>query len=65
MQNVAADPDYEAIVAELCQQLVHELVSTGDPRLVDDGMFFETPPMAGPVRVAPKKEVHPGISWVR
>lgn len=26
-----------------------ELRRTGDPRLVDDGKFFETPPMAGPV----------------
>ncbi|HJN07674.1 MAG TPA: sulfatase [Pirellulaceae bacterium] len=55
MKNVAADPNYEAIVAELRQKLVQELMSTGDPRLVDDGKFFETPPMAGPVRVAPKK----------
>jgi hypothetical protein len=26
------------------------LKRTGDPRLVDDGRFFETPPMAGSVR---------------
>ena len=26
-----------------------ELKRTGDPRVVDDGKFFETPPMAGPV----------------
>jgi hypothetical protein len=25
-----------------------ELRRTGDPRLVDDGKFFETPPMSGP-----------------
>ena len=40
---------YAAIVAELRQQLMHELISTGDPRLVNGGKFFETPPMAGPV----------------
>ena len=28
--------------------LLDELSSTGDPRLVDDGKFFETPPLAGP-----------------
>jgi hypothetical protein len=26
-----------------------ELTRTGDPRLIDDGKFFETPPMSGPV----------------
>ena len=26
-----------------------ELRATGDPRLIDDGKFFETPPMAGPL----------------
>jgi hypothetical protein len=25
-----------------------ELERTGDPRLVDDGRFYETPPMAAP-----------------
>jgi len=55
MNNVATDPAYEAIVTELRQKLMHELMSTGDPRLVDDGKFFETPPMAGPVGAAPKK----------
>jgi hypothetical protein len=36
-----------------------ELRRTADPRLVDDGKFFETPPMAGPVTdqpPAPKKK---------
>jgi hypothetical protein len=26
-----------------------ELQRTGDPRLVDDGRYFETPPLAGPL----------------
>jgi len=29
-----------------------ELTTTGDPRMVDDGKFYETPPMAGPVNDA-------------
>ena len=36
-----------------------ELTRTGDPRLIDDGKFFETPPMAGPVegvRPLPRKK---------
>ena len=49
MTNVAADPAYAKVVAELRGRLMAELARTGDPRLVDDGKFFETPPMAGPV----------------
>ncbi|MCH7728827.1 MAG: sulfatase, partial [Planctomycetes bacterium] len=48
MNNVAADPAYAKILAELRQRLLGELKRTGDPRLVADGKFFETPPMAGP-----------------
>jgi arylsulfatase A-like enzyme len=47
--NVADEPAYAAIRAELEGRLMDELKSTGDPRLVDDGQFFETPPMAGPL----------------
>ena len=32
---------------------IDELKRTGDPRLVDDGRFFETPPMSGPVTARP------------
>jgi N-sulfoglucosamine sulfohydrolase len=49
MKNVAADPAYATQRAELEARLMKELKDTGDPRLVDDGKFFETPPMAGPV----------------
>jgi N-sulfoglucosamine sulfohydrolase len=47
--NVAADPAYAQIRAELEDRLMTELVSTGDPRLIDDGRFYETPPMSAPV----------------
>jgi hypothetical protein len=49
MTNVAADSAYADVVAELRGRLMAELARSGDPRLVDDGKFFETPPMAGPV----------------
>ena len=49
MQNVAADPNYAADLERLRQQLMHELRRTGDPRLVNDGAFFENPPLAGPL----------------
>ena len=49
MNNVAADPAYAKILAKLRQRLLGELKRTGDPRLVADGKFFETPPMAGPI----------------
>jgi len=48
VKNVAADPKYAAARAELEGRLLAELKRTGDPRLVDDGKFFETPPMSGP-----------------
>lgn len=47
--NVAADPRYADIRANLRRQLLEELQRTGDPRLVEDGKFFETPPLAGPL----------------
>jgi hypothetical protein len=49
VKNVAADEKYAQVGAELEKRLMDELRRTGDPRLVDDGKFFETPPMAGPV----------------
>jgi N-sulfoglucosamine sulfohydrolase len=48
INNVAAEPGYAAARAQLEQRLLDELRRTGDPRLVDDGRFFETPPLAGP-----------------
>jgi N-sulfoglucosamine sulfohydrolase len=52
-KNVAADPAYAKPRAALEKRLMDELRRTGDPRLVDNGKFFETPPMAGPVQEAP------------
>ncbi len=57
VKNVAADPRFADVCADLARRLLDELRRTADPRLVDDGKFFETPPMAGPVaeeRPAPK-----------
>jgi len=47
--NVAADPAYADVAAELRERLMAELRATGDPRLIDDGRYFESPPLAGPV----------------
>lgn len=52
-KNVAADPAYAKTRTTLEQQLLAELQRTGDPRLVDDGRFFETPPLSGPVSEQP------------
>jgi len=49
MTNVAAHPDMAAIKQQLHDQLMAELKRTNDPRLIDNGKFFETPPMSGPV----------------
>ncbi len=48
VKNVATVPAYAKVRTELERRLMAELKRTGDPRLVDDGKFFETPPMAGP-----------------
>lgn len=57
VKNVAHDPRFAEARADLERRLMDELRRTGDPRLVDDGKFFETPPMAGPVREeAPAKK---------
>lgn len=46
--NLAADPAYADVLLDLENRLMDELERTGDPRLVDDGRFYETPPMAAP-----------------
>ncbi|MCM8534611.1 MAG: sulfatase [Lentisphaeraceae bacterium] len=45
MKNVAQEKAYKAVFAKLKKQLMDELESTGDPRLVENGKFFETSPM--------------------
>ncbi len=55
-KNVAADPRFASTRTSLEKRLMDELKRTGDPRLIDNGKFFETPPMSGPVADnAPKK----------
>ena len=46
--NVAKDPAYAEIRSKLETNLLDELKRTGDPRLENDGAFFENPPMSGP-----------------
>ena len=48
MANVAGQPAYAAIEAALERRLRDELLRTGDPRVIDGGRFFETPPLSGP-----------------
>lgn len=55
MNNVAAQPEYAIVLEKLQIQLMAELTETGDPRLVDDGAFFENPPMAGPIPADAKR----------
>lgn len=47
--NLAEDPAHAGVKEALEKELLGELARTGDPRLIDDGKFFETPPMAGPL----------------
>ena len=49
VHNVADDPRYAKVRAELNERLMAELRHTGDPRVIDDGSYFEKPPLAGPV----------------
>ncbi|HAC92106.1 MAG TPA: sulfatase [Planctomycetaceae bacterium] len=49
-KNVAGDLAYAQRQAELEKRLLDELTTTGDPRMIDDGLFFETPPLSGPIR---------------
>lgn len=51
--NVADAPAYASVRKDLETRLFDELTRTGDPRLIDDGRFFETPPMAGPLAAPP------------
>lgn len=46
--NVAEDPEYAEIRKAMEAELMAELKATGDPRLVNDGEFYETSPMSDP-----------------
>lgn len=56
--NVADDPAYAEVRAKFESELMAELKSTGDPRLVNDGEFYETSPMSDPAskQKKPKKK---------
>ena len=49
IHNVAGDPKYAKVREELHEKLMSELTRTNDPRVTGDKMFFEKPPMAGPL----------------
>lgn len=46
--NVAGDPEYAAMLKKMEAELMAELEATGDPRLINEGEFYETPPMSDP-----------------
>jgi N-sulfoglucosamine sulfohydrolase len=48
-KNVAEDPAFAQVKADLEKRLMDELKRTGDPRMVNDGAYFENPPLAGPI----------------
>ncbi len=48
-RNVAAEVEYQEIRAKLEKRLLATLQETGDPRVINEGQYFETPPLAGPV----------------
>lgn len=56
VHNVAAEAGYEPLRARLHDQLMAELKRTGDPRVVGDGSYFETPPLAGPLPGRPARK---------
>jgi uncharacterized sulfatase len=41
MNNLADNPEYKEIIATLREKLLNELKTTGDPRMMDDGRFYE------------------------
>ena len=45
MKNLAQDPDYSGTVRKLRSRLMKYLRDNKDPRLIDNGKFFETSPM--------------------
>ena len=55
MHNVAGEEGYEKVRKDLESQLLAELKRTGDPRLVNDGAYYESPPLAGPAEQALRK----------
>lgn len=48
MNNVAGKKAYQKVQQQLREKLLAEMKRTQDPRLINDGEFFETEPMAAP-----------------
>jgi arylsulfatase A-like enzyme len=61
MHNVAEDPAYAAVRKEMTDRLFTILRETGDPRMVDDGKYYETPPLAGPLPKQEQKRLPGGL----
>jgi arylsulfatase A-like enzyme len=59
LTNLAESPGFASVKAELRSRLMNELNRTGDPRVRDDGAYFETPPLAGPPPGAAVKRDQP------
>lgn len=55
MHNVATDPAYAEVVKDLRKRLLAELTKSGDPRMKNDGEYFENPPLAGPLEDQPPR----------
>ncbi|MEM8955778.1 MAG: sulfatase [Verrucomicrobiota bacterium] len=51
--NLADDSAYAEVRAQLEAELLAELEATGDPRLIEEGKFFESSPMSDPVTKKP------------
>jgi arylsulfatase A-like enzyme len=61
MRNVADDASYAPTLKEMTDRLFTILRETGDPRMVEDGKFFETPPLAGPLPDQEKRRLPGGV----
>lgn len=48
LNNVAADAKYDEVRRQLWSRLRTKMYTTGDPRLIEDGRFYETAPMTDP-----------------
>ena len=55
MKNVAQDPQYQTVVQKLEQDLLKKLTAAEDPRLVNNGRYFEEPPLSGPLPTPRRK----------
>lgn len=48
VHNIAADPQFDSIRSQLKDRLMHELKSSGDPRVTGSGTTFDDPPFTDP-----------------